>query len=167
MSSQNVISHASFVGPSTSVSSATRQSCKSVWRSLHQSTNSHKLWTSRLQSNSSSFWRNIAQSRSCRRARAWRQRPKPRSLERTKLHQRSSLTWEPDATQSPRWWNRRKLNSLSSPTMSTQLRWVFDDFRRRKIVMLMKRISSTEGLCGKSSRFIGTVYALLETWPSD
>lgn len=48
MSSQNAICLASSDGQNTFAFSATRQSCKSVWRFLHQSTSSLRLWISKL-----------------------------------------------------------------------------------------------------------------------
>lgn len=168
MFSQSVIFPASFVGPSTSASSVTRQSCKSVWRSHHQSTSSHRLWTNKPQSNSSRSWRSIVQRQSCRRALAWRQRLKPRLPERTKLPQRRETPWELDATQSPSWLNRRKLNSSSSLMTLTQLRWVW-----------CGSCGKWQGFCWwkeflhlKSFEFnprdlYCIAYTLLETWPAE
>ena len=126
MSNQNVIFPASSDGQNTFASSVTRPSFKSAWRFHHQSTSSLKLWTSRPPSNSSSSWRNIAQKPSCKRALVLSQRLKLRLLERRKLQRRSHLPWEPVATPSPSWLNKRRLNLSSSLTMLIQSRWVFE-----------------------------------------
>jgi hypothetical protein len=48
MFNPNVTCLVSWDGQNTFASSATRQSCKSVWRFHHQSTNSLRLWISKL-----------------------------------------------------------------------------------------------------------------------
>ena len=128
MFSQSAIFPVSFAGQNTFVFSATRQSCKSVWRSHHQSTNSLRLWTNKPQSNSSSFSRSTVQRQSCKRALAWRHALKLKSLERKTHRPRSQTLWELDATPSPSLLSRRRHSLSSSRTMLTQLRWVLWTF---------------------------------------